>query len=107
MFRIATLMETGGNFLEVHIQRGGFEKKEEAKSNARNTTDKTSRGRGSICFYDEREPEEILNDFVRTYPTIHWKYDNEESFIAEYSQGITIIPWAFVTYFSDNRPGRQ
>ncbi len=106
MFRFATLVRVeDGSSLEVHVQRKGFEKKEDARTTARNITGQTSMG--SVCFYDDRNSKEILNDFARTYQTPHWTSHNKESFFAEYSRELSIIPPAFVNYFSDERSSRR
>jgi len=101
MFRIATLLEKReDSSLEVCVGWATFRNKKEAKCDARNTNSQTSRG--SICFYDARNTKQIITDFTMTYRTPMKIGDNNEmrcSF-ARYGKHLTIIPSAFVEYFS-------
>ncbi|MBR9701673.1 hypothetical protein GOV13_02000 [Candidatus Pacearchaeota archaeon] len=102
MFRVATLLEKKGDppSLDVCIEKQGFESKSDVKTNIGNGTGQTVRGK--ICFYDERDSKEITFDFAETFlacKRLGESHDEIYNFV-RYGEHITIIPSAFVEYFS-------
>jgi hypothetical protein len=101
MFRIATLLEKRkSGSLEVCIEKKGYELQKDAKSCMGNTNDEVCRGQ--IIFYDKRQPLKIMQDFAFRYRAARamGEDSNGNYLFVKYEKHITIIPLAFVEYFS-------
>jgi hypothetical protein len=107
MWRIATLLERldpSGSSLDVCVENPDFENKRDAKTTIGNTLSEGQKQtvRGTITFFDKREPKEITEDFAFIYGSAYRiGEDSRKNYaFARYKPHITIISAAFVNYFS-------